>query len=109
MHFLIDAQLPPRLAKMLRSAGHEAEHLFELGVPRLPDQDVWRIASERGAAIVTKDADFAAMRMRFADGPMVIWVRMGNIANGALLALFERALPEIVAAADAGEVLVELR
>jgi predicted nuclease of predicted toxin-antitoxin system len=30
--FLVDAQLPPALARWLREAGHEAEHVEDVGL-----------------------------------------------------------------------------
>jgi len=32
LRFLIDAQLPPRLAHRLNELGHEAVHVFDLGL-----------------------------------------------------------------------------
>jgi predicted nuclease of predicted toxin-antitoxin system len=32
MRFLIDAQLPPALARWLSSAGHDAEHVADIGL-----------------------------------------------------------------------------
>lgn len=94
---------------MLRQMGHEAEHLYEIGMLAAPDREIWRYASENGAMIVTKDADFAAMRMQAESGPPIIWLRLGNVTNDMLLAAVERALPEIVAAIEGGERLIEVR
>ena len=94
---------------MLRRTGHEAEHLFEIGMLNAPDREIWRYAERMGAAIITKDGDFAAMRMQAEGGPSIVWLRLGNIANEALLAAVERALPEIVAAVKGAERLVEVR
>ena len=33
MRFLVDNQLPPSLARWLRDRGHDAEHVFESGLP----------------------------------------------------------------------------
>lgn len=109
MKFLIDAQLPPRLAKVLAREGHEAAHVCECGLLTAKDRDVWRSAAKQSAVIVTKDADFAAMRGRARKGPAVIWLRLGNVSNDALITSLVRVLPDIVAAIEAGEVVVELR
>lgn len=93
---------------MLRQAGHEAGHLYEIGMLAAPDRDIWRYAEEHGAAILTKDGDFAAMRMHAESGPVVVWLRFGNIANDVLIAALERTLPEIVEAIEAGERLIEI-
>ena len=54
MHFLVDAQLPPALAKWLIGQGHVAAHVFELGLERADDRRIWDRALELGAVIVTK-------------------------------------------------------
>jgi len=32
MRFLVDAQLPPALARTLEAGGHEAEHVADIGL-----------------------------------------------------------------------------
>ncbi len=61
MQFLVDAQLPPALARLLREHGHTAEHITEIGPADAPDSEIWRYALEHDAVIVTKDEDFADM------------------------------------------------
>ncbi|WP_397220135.1 DUF5615 family PIN-like protein [Nocardioides sp. AE5] len=39
MRFLIDTQLPPALARLLVSRGHEAEHVVDIGPGEAPDRD----------------------------------------------------------------------
>jgi predicted nuclease of predicted toxin-antitoxin system len=41
MRFLVDNQLPPSLARWLRDRGHEAEHVFEIGLHLLDDRALW--------------------------------------------------------------------
>ena len=61
MRFLIDAQLPPALARLLNDRGHVGEHVNDIGLGGSPDRDLWRYALDHGAVIVTKDEDFANM------------------------------------------------
>ena len=113
MKFLLDAQLPPRLVKALARAGHEALHVYECGLLTAKDRDIWKFAAKQRAVIVTKDADFAAMRAHAGRGPAVVWLRLGNVSNDvsndALIEALLSALPEIVAAIEAGEGIVEVR
>lgn len=108
MRFLIDAQLPPKLATALRKAGHEAEHVFEVGLLTAPDIEIWRYAERTSAAILTKDSDFVAIRLRATAGAPVVWLRLGNVTNDALERALIHHLPEIVDAIAAGESLIEL-
>jgi predicted nuclease of predicted toxin-antitoxin system len=102
--FLLDAQLPPRLVKALKRAGHEASHVYDCGLLTAPDRAIGKYAVKEKAVLITKDADFAAL----ARGPAVVWLRLGNVSNDALIAMVKAALPEIVAALEAGEGLVEV-
>jgi len=58
LRFLIDAQLPPALARLLEEHGHVAEHVTEIGPADAPDRDLWQYALEHDAVLVTKDEDF---------------------------------------------------
>ena len=69
MRFLVDAQLPPALARLLSDRGHIAEHVVDCGLERASDRAVWAHAVDSQACIVTKDEDFAVRRMMRADGP----------------------------------------
>ena len=109
MKFIVDAQLPPRLADWLRDKGHEALALRDVGLRDAADPEIWRRAGDQGAIIVTKDEDFAAMAARSAVGPQVLWVRTGNLLNRVLLQRFEAAWPQAEPLLANGARLVELR
>ena len=59
MRFLVDAQLPPALARWLAAQGHEAEHVVDCELAQASDPAIWDYAISVGAIIVTKDEDFA--------------------------------------------------
>ena len=107
MRFLIDAQLPPALARQIESLGHTAEHVADSGRAMATDNTIRGYAAEIGAVIVTKDEDFAVHRV-LHEGPAVIWVRIGNTRRAELLRRFALELPAIVVALERGETLVEL-
>lgn len=106
MRFLIDEQLPPALADRLREKGHAAEHIRDIGLGGAPDARIRARASQTGAVLITKDEDFAATgkARKFA----VLWIRLGNTTNQALWAAIEPNLPEIIAAIEQGERLIEI-
>jgi predicted nuclease of predicted toxin-antitoxin system len=59
MNFLVDAQLPYRLALALRRQGHTAVHTLDLPDGNATTDEEINIISEREQRIViTKDADF---------------------------------------------------
>jgi predicted nuclease of predicted toxin-antitoxin system len=54
--FIVDAQLPARLATLLSSAGHDAVHTSELPAGNRTTDAA--IADRDGRFVVTKDRDF---------------------------------------------------
>jgi predicted nuclease of predicted toxin-antitoxin system len=108
MRFVVDAQLPPALARWLVEQGHTAEHVFDLGMATADDRDIWDYATAARAVIVTKDEDFALRRASASDGPAVVWVRRGNTSRRELLQWFGPLLGAVLEALDRGEPLVEV-
>jgi predicted nuclease of predicted toxin-antitoxin system len=108
MRFLVDAQLPPALARWLEQQGHVAEHVIDCGLNESDDLVIWEAAAELGAVIVTKDEDFAVRRVFAASGPPVLWLRCGNTSRRALLAWLDPHLPVALDALERGERLVEI-
>ncbi|MGH6826009.1 DUF5615 family PIN-like protein [Methyloceanibacter sp.] len=109
MRFVVDAQLPPALARYLSELGHQADHVIDLGLESASDRNVWDAALARSATLVTKDEDFIAMRAIQGDGPAIIWVRIGNTTTTALFEALSRVWPAVVAALEAGEGVIEVR
>jgi predicted nuclease of predicted toxin-antitoxin system len=109
VRFLIDAQLPPAIARELAVRGHEADHVADLGLASAPDRRIWDRALATGAVLVTKDEDFVTMRaLSTADAPAIVWVRIGNATRRALLGRFFTALPTLLDALARGETVVQL-
>jgi predicted nuclease of predicted toxin-antitoxin system len=46
--FLVDAQLPPALARWLTEAGYEAQAVREIGLREADDGAIWRHAEANG-------------------------------------------------------------
>jgi predicted nuclease of predicted toxin-antitoxin system len=72
------------------------------------DTAIWDFALASSTAIVTKDEDFAQRKVLADNGPVVVWIRVPNTRRQNLLAWFETALPDILAALERGETLVEV-
>lgn len=108
MRFLVDAQLPPALARWLVAAGYEAEHVGDVGLGDAQDQAIWAYAVSVGAVIVSKDEDFAQRKVMKNAGPQIVWIRRPNTRRRDLLIWFEAVLPRIVDALKRGELLIEV-
>ncbi len=107
--FIIDAQLPPALAKLLREEGHEAVHVTEVMLQDTDDGEIWAYAMENGVIVVTKDEDFPHRQMQSSIAPFIVWVRIGNTSRKALLAWFKPLIPSIEAHLEQGNKLIEIR
>jgi len=107
LRFLVDAQLPPALARQIESFGHSAEHVVDCALATAADDAIRNYAAKTGAVIVTKDEDFAVRRV-LQEGPPVVWVRIGNTRRAELLRRIEADFAAIVAALERGETLVEI-
>lgn len=59
MKFVVDAQLPLKLAVALTAAGHDAVHTLNLpDKNRSSDTFISRIADSEARIVISKDADF---------------------------------------------------
>lgn len=108
MRFLVDAQLPPTLARRIESLGHIAEHVADRGLATATDDEIRQYAASVSAVIVTKDEDFAIRRLLTQEGPSVVWIRTGNTRRVELLRRMEAEFSTIVSALERGDTLIEV-
>lgn len=109
MRFLVDTNLPKRLAWWIVGKGHQAEHVLHLGLAQAGDEVLWKRAEETGAVIVSKDEDFVDRVRLSASGPAVLWLRTGNGTTTDLLTLLEPLWPAIETRLATNDRLVEVR
>ncbi len=107
MRFLVDAQLPPRLAAWLRARGHEANHVQDFELEARPDRWVVLQAQKTQSIIITKDADFSAAAILSLEC-RVVWLRIGNATTAALLEKLEHTFPEVERSLHEGQSLIEV-
>lgn len=62
MRFLVDANLPRSVIALLVNLQHEVEFVRDIGLAAAPDKDIAARAKATGAAILTRDLDFADIR-----------------------------------------------
>lgn len=96
MKFLIDAQLPRRLANWLKAAGHDAVHTLELPAGNATtDAEIIARSIREQRIVVTKDDDFVQSFLVNGLPPRLWLVSTGNISNSALEGLIEDNFPAI--------------
>jgi predicted nuclease of predicted toxin-antitoxin system len=109
LDFLVDAQLPRRLALLLSAAGHPSIHVFEILPQSAIDREVAVAANSRMAILMSKDQDFAMLSARGILRVPLLWVRCGNMATPGLWRIIEPMLPAIGRSFASGEKIVEIR
>lgn len=87
MKLLFDPNLSPRLAVRLADVFPDSQHVFQLGLDRTSDEDIWTYARDHEFIIVTKDADFSELSALRGFPPKVLWLCLGNCTTTEIEAL----------------------
>ncbi|NEU77139.1 hypothetical protein PI95_032730 [Hassallia byssoidea VB512170] len=108
MKFLVDAQLPVRLARFLESAGYDTIHTKDLPQRNATtDVEINAISIQESRIVVTKDRDFFDSFLIRQEPYKLLLVTTGNITNTELEALFVNNLAQL-AGLFAQHVLIEI-
>lgn len=95
--FLVDAQLPLRLARTSTRFHFDTLHTKDLpNGNATPDTDINRVSLAERRVVVTKDADFAQTFLVRREPYKLLLVSTGNIDNLALEELFVSNLARLV-------------
>ena len=98
MKFLVDAQLPRRLAHRLQALGHDVVHTLDLPQGnRTPDALINQRSMTEQRVVVTKDVDFVDALIVRGQPYKLLLVSTGNIDNNTLERLFVANMSAIVA------------
>ena len=74
MKLLFDENLSRRLVERLADLFPDSTHVAYQELLHAPDEHIWKLAKERGFAIVTADADFYERAIAFGPPPKVVWL-----------------------------------
>ena len=90
MRFLADMGVSKTTLVALRQHGHDVEHLSELGLHQMEDQDIVSRAKAQERVVLTFDLDFGEiMALAGSSRPSVILFRMRNqtppVENGSCI------------------------
>jgi predicted nuclease of predicted toxin-antitoxin system len=108
MRFLVDAQLPPAVARWIADRGYDALHVADVGLMAATDTTIWAYAIEHGYTIISKDEDFARRRNVSKSGPAIVWICVPNQTTRVLLVWFESAFPNVLVSLNRGEAVIAL-
>jgi predicted nuclease of predicted toxin-antitoxin system len=107
--FLVDNQLPPALALLIRQDfGVDALHVSDIGMRNTTDQELWAYASEHEYVLISKDEDFVRLALT-APTARLVWVRVGNCRREFLPDVFRRTWRKIAERLQEHERFIEIR
>src|SRR5712692_7920827 len=102
MKFMIDAQLPRRLAAQFRQAGLEAIHTLDLpDGNRTLDRVINELSIKEQYIVVTKDSDFVESFLLRREPWKLLLISTGNLGNDELERLFLSGIKKVVEGFDA--------
>ena len=107
MRFLADMGVSQRVAEWLRSKGHDATHLRDEGLQRLPNGEIFAKAIGENRIVLTFDLDFGEI-VAGSHGQLasVIVFRLRNGRSANVVARLEDALLKAAAPLQAGAIVI---
>ncbi len=107
MRFLCDMGVSKRVVDWLREQGHDASHLSEEGLQRLPDGDIFDKAFKEGRVILSFDLDFGAI-VALTEGRVVsvVLFRLHNARADFVIQRLSAALLHTASALEHGAIVV---
>jgi predicted nuclease of predicted toxin-antitoxin system len=110
MKFIIDQNLPPRLARVLQGRYPGSQHVIGLQLDRARDHVLWRYCKENEFSIMTRDDDFQQLSMLHGAPPKVVFMENAQGDAAGLAQFVQNNLDSIDSfMQDAGASLLILR
>lgn len=98
MKFLVDANLPFKLALNLKAKGFDVIHTDHLpNKEKTTDREIRNIAEDQDRIVISKDSDFLDSHLIIGIPKKFLYISTGNIINRDLINLVEKNLPQIIA------------
>lgn len=110
MTIWVDAQLSPALAAWINREFSDigAKSLRSVGLRDASDSEILFAAREKGATVMSKDADFLKLLDQHGSPPQFIWITCGNTSNRRMREILRITLKRCVEMLHDGEVIVEI-
>ncbi len=107
MRFLADMGVSTGVMEWLRNKGHDAKHLRDEGLHRMPNGEIFTKAVQENRIIMTFDLDFGEI-VALSKGKTVsvILFRLRNTRNSHLLRRLSAVLKDAAKALEEGAVVV---
>ncbi|MBK9335846.1 MAG: DUF5615 family PIN-like protein [Lewinellaceae bacterium] len=96
MKFIVDAQLPSRLARWLQEQGYDVLHTLDLPDKNLTgDLTIISISVAEQRIVISKDSDFFDYYLLKGQPYKLLFLTAGNMINRDMVALFESNWPQL--------------
>jgi predicted nuclease of predicted toxin-antitoxin system len=106
MKILIDMNLSPNWATVLREASIEAVHWSQVGRATTPDPAIMAYAAANGFVILTNDLDFGiALAISDGEKPSVVQIRGEDLRPVSIRSQVVQALRQMQVELEAGALL----
>ncbi|ALB40486.1 MULTISPECIES: DUF5615 family PIN-like protein [unclassified Anabaena] len=97
MKFLIDAQLPMRIANLLDNLGYDVIHTKNLPLKNAtPDSEINKLSILEQRIVITKDKDFLDSFLIKQEPYKLLLITTGNISNKQIEQLFLQNITPII-------------
>ena len=97
MKFLVDANLPFKLALNLRNKGFDVLHTDNLPhKEETSDKEIRDLSVEQDRIVISKDSDFLDSHLIVGMPKKFLYISTGNIINRDLILLIEQNLLQII-------------
>jgi len=97
MKFLVDAQLPVRLARFLQTSGYDTIHTKNLPQQNsTSDTQINDISVQQERIVITKDSDFVDSFLTINKPYKLLLITTGNLKNSELEELFVNHLLTLI-------------
>ncbi len=107
MQFLADMGVAQRIVEWLRDQGHDAVHLRDEGLQRMPNGEIFEKAISEGRIVLTFDLDFGEI-IALSGGRRtgVVPFRLRNTRTPHVVDRLQRVLKESARALEQGAIVV---
>ena len=107
MRFLADMGVDIRVVQWLRQIGHDAKHLREEGLHRIPNGEIFTKAISEDRVIMTFDLDFGEIvALSKGQKASIILFRLHNTRTSHLINRLATVLSDVSDALEKGAVIV---
>lgn len=96
MRFIVDAQLPKKLAHLLVELGHDAIHTLDLeNRNATSDKVISTLSLKEKRIVISKDFDFYESYFQKLEPYKLLYLNTGNLSTSMLLSLVSNNLNKI--------------